>query len=107
MPEKDPWKRPKTNAWIKIGKKIVFNNGRHPREAPVWIITKIETTGNGARMVHLTADGDPDVVTAKWEAEILGRDTLSGVRWMPVPPKPRAPRPKKERKSRFDREDPI
>ena len=97
------------DTWLKVGKRIVQNRGKHPRESPVFVITKIETTGNGARMIHLALEEDPTVVTAKWATELLGRDGWLGMesQWMPVPPKPRAPRPKKERASRFDRDEPI
>lgn len=110
MPEKpSPWKRPKNNSWIKIGKRVAHNRGKHPRESPVFIITKIETTGNGARMVHLALEEDTTVVTAKWASDLLGGGGLGfgEPQWMPVPPPPRAPRLKKERKTRFEREDPV
>jgi hypothetical protein len=107
MPVKDPWKRPKTDTWLKEGARIVHNRGDHPRQSPVWVVTRIETTGNGTQMIHLASEEDPKVVAAKWACDILGKNWLSRVEWMPVPKPPRAPRPKREPKSRFEREEPI
>jgi hypothetical protein len=111
MPVKsDPWKRPKNDKWIKVGKRIVqHKDGSDPRQAPVFVITKIEATGNGAKMVHLSLEADPTLTTAKWATDLCGGTFLSGLSgfWIPVPPPPKPPRPKKERTTRFDREDPV
>jgi hypothetical protein len=110
MPVKsDPWKKPKNDKWIKVGKRIVqHGEGKDPRQAPVFVITKIEVTGNGAKMIHLALETDPTVTTAKWATDLRGGELswFSG-HWIPVPPPPRAPRAKKERTTRFDREDPV
>ena len=111
MPEKkSPWRRPTTDTWIKVGKRIVNNRGKHPRQSPVWVITNIETTGNGARMVHLKLESDPETKLARWASDLLGSAWFNNsleVQWMPAPPPPRPPRPKPERKSRFEREAPV
>lgn len=116
MPKKDPWARPSHTNWIAVGKKViplpsnlVFGGGGmqvrktnpEPRDMPVFVITRIETTGNGARMIHLALVESPDTTTAKWQTELLRS-------WKPAPRNlPSKPRPKKERKSRFERESPV
>jgi len=110
MPVKsDPWKKPKNDKWIKVGKRVVQQGKHtHPRLAPVFIILKIEVTGNGAKMVHLALESDLTVTTAKWATELWGNTFGFGSGyWIPVPPPPRTPHAKKERTTRFDREDPV
>jgi len=121
----DPWKMPDNDLWIKEWARIValpqsklgpwFTTGTGltstarfgkepatPWEATVWVITRIEVTGNGTKMVHLAREADPKDVTARWAVDLKRL-------WIPLPKKraPRKPSVKKERTNRFDREDPI
>lgn len=113
---KDPWAKPTHTNWIAKGKKViplpanrVFGGGGvytkkadpEPRDMPVFVIVKIEATGNGARMIHLALEADPETTTAKWESDLKNA-------WRPAPRKlPTKPRVKKDRKSRFDRDEPV
>lgn len=126
MPTKsDPWKKPKDNAWIKVGALVVaipaskvghyfgyasglpsadtHGNPETPFVATPHVITRIQVTGNGTRMIHvaLAESVDKKEIVSRWECDFIHR-------WIPLPKKRNVkPRPKKVRASRFDRDEPV
>lgn len=109
MAKRDPWQAPK-DFELKIGLKLVQlpdtrENSTYSPKTPwdskviVYVVTRIETTGNGTQMVHLTAENNPRDTFANWWYDLKRR-------LIPLPPqpKPRPKRVKREPVSRFDRE---
>ena len=125
--KKDPWLAPLDESWIEVGKKIIplppnlagsysFSFGDSPswscsnlpanptpHDMPVFVISRIDVTGNGTRMVHFHLVADPRHGSAWWSKDIKSK-------FRPAPSPKRAPRPKKPKPtplSRFDREDVV
>lgn len=117
--KKDPWAERKDDSWIEVGKKIIpvpqgkvfgssdwvdpkMKKDPTPHDMPVFIIDKIETTGNGAKMIYFHREDEEKTVGSRWIQDIRAK-------WRPVPKpiKPRKPKVKPEPTSRFDRDDVI
>jgi hypothetical protein len=99
MPKRDPWAKPKDSSWIKLGAKIApippsaiglgysdwepdsitrLPNKPTPRDMPTYVISKIEVTGNGTKMVTLHREGDPSDGGCRWSSDLERK-------WRPAP----------------------
>lgn len=83
---------------MRFGESLSFFTSKKdvtPRDMPVYKITRLETTGNGATMVHLVSV-QGNSTQACWQSEFVHR-------WLPAPKPPRVPKPKPDPTSRFER----
>jgi len=89
----------KEPSWIDLGVEL------HPEGQPDFIfkVVKIDTTGNGARMIHMVATFNPEIPFSRWEAYLLNGQpdigTLAAKKWLPVKPPAKTP---ETLKNRFD-----
>jgi len=129
--KKDPWESPSDDSWIAVGKKIIpipqykdlrlwsldrvfevtdephwvssnLPENPTPYDMPVFVISRIDVTSNGTRMVYFHLLSDSSKGTAVWSKYIRQQ-------FRPAP-RPKSVKPKKPKpapKSRFERDNVI